>query len=400
MINDTVFSDLLEKSERRKAEVAGLKAKRSLFAELSKPRNLHVGLHGLRGTGKTTLLLQIAREREGSVYVNAEELAVRGISLLDFSAHAVNKGFGDVFIDEIHFLHSWPLELKIMFDRGIRNVFFSGSSGLAIQEHAADLSRRALLFRLPPLSFREFLEMNTGSLMEPLLLEDIIDFEKRRRMITSLLPNGHRFSDYMRFGCFPFWPEHKEDVHAIYMRMLERIVRIDLASLARIDAAYIETVYKLLNTIALSPPDGVSCNFLANQVKRNVPAVEAMILNLTALGLISAVRPFTGGASMVRKEYKYLLAPPFRFVIAKSLGWSFEQVIGGVREDLFVSNTYALAPLYIKTQRERKTPDYRLGNLNFELGPHKYKHETDFYVKDELIIDEKVIPLPIFCMLY
>ncbi len=400
MITDTVFAELFTESEKMKREAAALLKKRNLFDEVKPITGLMVGIYGLRGTGKTTLLLQLANEKENSFYINTENLVFKGISIVEFIEFAEKKGFTSFFIDEIHTYSSWSSELKLLYDRGIRDITFSGSSSLKIQEKAADLSRRALLFYLPPLSFREFLSLAVGAPLEKTVLEDIIDFKKRKELIVRLTPYIRYFDEYMKFGSFPFYISQKDNAYPLYRRIIEKIVRVDLTSTGKIDVDYIDNAYKLINTLAVSNPNEMNYNFLAKQIGRNIYYTEIILHALSEVGFINTVMPLRRGAALLRKEPKFLLAPTFRLTLAQNLGFSFEQVIGGIREDIFTANTYLLNPRYMKTERERKTPDYVINGMSFELGTHKYKCSTDFYVKEQLIIDEKVIPLPLFCMLF
>ncbi|MBI5036371.1 ATP-binding protein [Candidatus Micrarchaeota archaeon] len=358
------------------------------------------GVYGIRGTGKTTLLLQIATGKEDSFYVNAEELVFRSISLVDFAESAKRKGFKSLFIDEIHSSPRWAQELKLMYDRGFHEVYFSGSSGVQIQQEAADLSRRALLFNLPPLSFREFLALGFSVDFDAVPLRNLLDFQKRRELAANIAPHAHRFEEYMRIGTLPIYLENKEHAKELHSRIVERIVRRDLAAVVKIDAEYIESAYKLLNVLALSGANEISFNSIAKNVGRNVHFVMSAVNALTQTELLCAVKPYKKGASLIRKEPKILFAPPFRAALASTSGASFETVVGGTREDIFVSNMRQLEPRYVKTERESKTPDYMVGGKTFEIGSHRYKHATDYYVKDGLTLEHNVVPLPLCCMLY
>lgn len=399
-MNDEMFATLLQESERLKAEAQQLNKRRFLFQELSKKRSLILGIYGLRGTGKTTLLLQLAAEQPESVYVNAEKLVFRSSSISEFVEFAKTKKFSSFYIDEIHTSPNWAQEIKLLYDFGITNIIFSGSSSILIQESAADLSRRALLFYLPPLSFREFLDFVADAKLEKAEISSILDFDKRKKLISAIAPYASHFSEYMRYGSFPFYFAQKADAPALYERITEKIVRTDLSSLERIDSNYISSVYKIINTLVISNPSEITYNALAKQTSRKIYLVEKIISDLSDLGLLHAIMPFKRGASMVRKEKKFLISPPFRLAIGNKLGFTFEQLKGGIREDLFVSNTHFLHPAYVKTDRERKTPDYYMAGKTFELGPHAFKHDTDFYVKDELVVSENAIPLPLLCMLF
>jgi len=402
MINERVFAELFAESERLKKSVGlGTQKTRFLFEKAAKDSGEMTGICGLRGTGKTTLLLQIAAKKKDSIYVNAEELVFRQTTLFDFSEHAKAKGFTNLFIDEVHSVPDWPLQLKLAFDRGNCRIWFSGSSSIRVQEQGADLSRRARLHYLPPLSFREYLWFKHDVELPIIGFDELLDIKKRKAATSSLAPYAQKFYDYARFGSLPACLNHSEaDALELYRRIVERIMRSDLASVGKIDSGYIETAYKLANTIALSSPNEVNYSSLSKQLRRNAYVVDEVLRCLRMVGIVNAVPPFKSGASAVRKEYKLLLAPPFRYVLATTLGQSFEQVIGGIREDIFVANTYMKNPRYVKTERERKTPDYEIDGFTFELGSHKYKHDTDYYVRDELVTDEKTIPLQLFCMLY
>ena len=400
MINDIIFTEMLAESERRKKEVQIYAKKRFLFDQLEEKKNIHIGIYGLRGTGKTVLMLQLANRKENSLYINVENLLFRDISIVEFVTFAEKKGFVNFFIDEIHESSSWAKELKMLYDNGFRSIVFSGSSSIKIQESGADLSRRALLFNLPPLSFREFLEMNFNISIEKVSFEELLNFEKRKEIILKLTPYSQHFEEYMKLGAFPFYIGQKENASALYKRIIDKIVRVDLVSIAKIDINYIENVYKIINILAISNPNEISYSSLSKHIAKDVYTVELVLKSLTAVGFLNAIRPYKKGAALIRKEYKFLISPPFRLTLASSLGYKFEDIVGGVREDVFIANTYQLGPAYIKTDRERKTPDYAISSKTFEVGAHKYKHDSDFYVKDGLSIETNLIPLPVFCLLF
>lgn len=400
MMNDTIYSELFVQSERLKNEVKNLPKRRFLYEDLTKKTNVMCGVYGLRGTGKTTLLLQIAKNKENSLYINAENLAFVGSSIKEAVEFAVKKGMEYFFIDEVHAIPEWPMELKLLYDSGIKDIYFSGSSTIKIQEKAADLSRRAVLFHLPPLSFREFVDLYLDKKIDKVLFDDLLDFNTRKKIIAALAPYERYFEEYMKFGSFPFYFSQKDDAYQMYKNIIEKMVRFDLASVAKIDANYIESIYKVLGLFALTGPNEISKNFISKTIKRNAYTVDTILKGLCDVGMLNPVMPFKKGASVLRKEPKYLLSPPLRLTLGLSYGATYEQIVGGIREDIFILNTLNFNPRYIKTDRESKTPDYIINGISFELGAHRFKHETDYYVKDKLIIDEKIIPLPLFCLFY
>lgn len=400
MINDGIYSELFVESEKLKNNAKQFSKKRFLYGELIRKTKVMCGIYGLRGTGKTTLLLQLANNVTDSLYLNAENLAFKTVGILETVEFAVKKGMKCFFIDEVHVLPDWPVQLKLLYDSGITGIYFSGSSTIKIQEKAADLSRRAILFHLPPLSFREFLDLTLNIKIEKVSLEEVLDYRKRKEIIASIAPYADYFQEYMKFGSFPFYFSQKENAYELYKNIIQKMIRVDLAGVSKIDANYIDTVYKAIWVLTLSGPNEVNKNSLSKVLGRNSYTIETILAGLCEVGILNPVKPFKKGAVLLRKEPKYLISPPLRLTMGMNYGSTYEQLVGGIREDIFVANTQMYDPRYIKTERESKTPDYMLQKKSFELGTHKYKHGTDYYVKDQLIIEENVVPLHLFCLFY
>ena len=137
-----------------------------------------IGLTGPRGVGKTTLILQYLKEnlpRERSLYVTAEDFYFAEHRLLDLADAFVRYGGKYLFIDEIHRYKDWSKELKLMYDYHPElQVVFTGSSVLDIHQGVADLSRRAVMYHMQGLSFREYLNLFHGFDFPVLSFEDIL----------------------------------------------------------------------------------------------------------------------------------------------------------------------------------------------------------------------------------
>jgi len=88
--------------------------------------------------------------------VTAEDFYFADNRLIDLADDFVKRNGKFLFIDEIHKYPDWSKELKLIYDYhpGL-NVVFTGSSVLDIKKGAADLSRRAVMYFLQGLSFRE-----------------------------------------------------------------------------------------------------------------------------------------------------------------------------------------------------------------------------------------------------
>ena len=121
-----------------------------------------VGLLGPRGVGKSTMVLQhILREKESqnALYVSADRSYFAQHTLVEVASDFVKEGGTHLYIDEIHKYPSWSTELKEIYDgHPSLHVVFTGSSVLDLLRGQADLSRRAVMYTMQGLSFREYLE--------------------------------------------------------------------------------------------------------------------------------------------------------------------------------------------------------------------------------------------------
>ena len=138
-----------------------------------------LGIIGPRGVGKTTMLLQhikLHHSLEDTLFVNADDLYFAEHKLFDLASVFYKNGGKHLFIDEVHKYQNWSKELKMIYDYFPDfQVVFTGSSILDIYKGNADLSRRALSYFLPGLSFREYIMLSKGIQILPYSLQDILN---------------------------------------------------------------------------------------------------------------------------------------------------------------------------------------------------------------------------------
>jgi len=171
--------DVLRDTYQRVLAETTLRTYRFLFDTFEVSGRL-VGLVGPRGVGKTTLMLQYIRDRlakkDEAFYASADHIYFNKVSLLEFVRELVaTEGTHLFFFDEVHKYAGWEQELKNIYDSfpAVR-VVFSGSSSLSLTKGSYDLSRRAAMYYLPGLSFREYLNLKTGTNYKALSLESLL----------------------------------------------------------------------------------------------------------------------------------------------------------------------------------------------------------------------------------
>jgi predicted AAA+ superfamily ATPase len=146
--------DFLRETSRRLIESVPIGMHRFLFQRFSMDERL-TGVIGPRGVGKTTLLLQYLRDKQGhpgeAFYASADHLFFNRCSLLEFVREVyVREGTKYFVFDEVHKYRGWQQELKNIHDSYPDvHVAFSGSSSMALQQGGYDLSRRVVIHQLP-----------------------------------------------------------------------------------------------------------------------------------------------------------------------------------------------------------------------------------------------------------
>ena len=145
-----------------------------------------------------------------TLYVTAEDFLFAQNRLTDLADQFVKLGGNNLFIDEIHKYPDWSKELKLIYDyhKNLK-VVFTGSSVLDIKKGTADLSRRAVVYTMQGLSFREYLMFFHQIEVPKFSLEDIVNHQIDVPQIPHPLP---LFADYLKRGYYPFAVEDDFDL--------------------------------------------------------------------------------------------------------------------------------------------------------------------------------------------
>jgi predicted AAA+ superfamily ATPase len=177
---------------------------RYIYAEINWKSRM-IGLTGPRGVGKTTLVLQHIKKSLNpaeTLYVTAEDFYFADNRLIDLADTFVKRGGKYLFVDGIHKYKDWARELKLIYDYHTElNVVFTGSSVLDIKKGASDLSRRAVMYHMQGLSFREYLQLFHQLSVRTYSLEEILEHQVDLPEVKHPLPF---FENYLKKGYYPF----------------------------------------------------------------------------------------------------------------------------------------------------------------------------------------------------
>jgi uncharacterized protein len=402
-MDEKTFSEIVSVSSNivEKAKVGKLrKQSEDIMKNISDLKKGVVIIAGVRGSGKTTILTEIYEKDEDSLFVNAEVILRYGVSLLDFLHYAQTTGSKIYLIDEVHALPNWEKDIKTFYDETKEKIIVSGSSAITLKVKGSELSRRASIYETKPLSFREYLIFKIKKDLPVIKVKDILNGDKRKRMERTIAPYIKYFSSYVQFDALPaaFFEKNKD----VYINIVERTIRYDLAYLREIDSYYIDNTFRAVKVIATSPPGELSYSGLASSLGVGIKLAKEIIRTLEQTGLVYKIPPFGVGKKAIRKEEKILMPLSFRSALCNYYGINIPK--GSLREDFFVQHVNNC--FYLKTGKERRTPDFVVGDYIFEVGgPSKgfeqIKDKKNAYiVKESLGLGKREIPLYLFGFLY
>jgi len=369
------------------------KKRRYLYREIQKiDPEYFVGIKGIRGVGKTVLMLQIAGETKNSVYFSADSSILKPFSLYEIVYSLRNRGFENVFIDEIHKRGNWQEEIKTIYDEREVRIFFSGSSAIDIVYSSADLSRRVVLKELKPISLREFLNIRKGFNIPVYDIKTII--KKKKDLTIKYAECIKFFEEYLEFGGV-LYP--KNGFYEALDNAIRKVIVDDLSALREIDVKYENNVYKFLYFIAKSHPFETNYTKVSKFLETSKTFVIKMVEDLEKAGIIKTVFPCAKKGIDIKREPKIYLTIPIRKYFEKK-GIKIE--IGSLREEFFVNHFSELC--YLKGKKGEKMPDFKLGDTIIEIGgvSKKRYQNPDYIAIDGLNTSENKIPLFLFGFVY
>jgi predicted AAA+ superfamily ATPase len=250
---------LFEISDKRLKNTE-LKFKRYLYDLIDDTERL-IGLTGARGIGKTTILLQKLKTlnlpaHEG-FYASMDDIYFATHRLVDLADEFVKKGGKYMFLDEVHKYETWSIELKNIYDNYPElKVMFTGSSVLEMSKTQGDLSRRAMVYKLETMSFREYLTYEMGLDMEAITISELL--EKHTAIANDLTSNDFKplkyFETFLKYGSYPFSIDNKSGFYEKLRNTITLIIETDLAAAAGIDFSTGLKIKKLLGSISECVP--------------------------------------------------------------------------------------------------------------------------------------------------
>ena len=270
-----------------------------------------IGIKGTRGVGKTTFLLQYAKERYGStdrqcLYVNMNNFYFQGRGIADFAGEFYRHGGKVLLIDQVFKQPDWNHELRQCYDNYPElKIVFTGSSVMRLKEENPELNGIVKSYNLRGFSFREYLNLQTNQQFEPYTLKDIINnHEEITREILSKVSPMKFFADYIHHGFYPFFLEHRNFSENL-LKTMNMMTEVDILLIKQIDLKYLTKIKKLFYLLALEGPKAPNISNLAKDINTSRATVMNYIKNLADARLINLVYPV--GQEFPKKPAKVML---------------------------------------------------------------------------------------------
>ncbi len=287
--------------------------RRSLMDEIDWSHRL-IGIKGTRGVGKTTFLLQYAKEYYGPkdrqcLYVNMNNFYFQGKGIYDFAHEFMVQGGRVLLIDQVFKQPDWSQELrKCYFDLPQLKIIFTGSSVMRLKEENPEIGGIVHSYNLRGFSFREYLNLQAGTNFTAYSLSEIIN--NHEHIIKKILPEvspAKYFNDYLHHGFYPFFLESRNFSENL-LKTMNMMTEVDILLIKQIDLKYLTKIKKLFYLLAVEGIHSPNISQLADQVETSRATVMNYIKYLADARLINII--YKNGGEFPKKPSKVMLHNP------------------------------------------------------------------------------------------
>ena len=270
-----------------------------------------IGIKGTRGVGKSTFLLQYAKEKFGPddrrcLYINMNNFYFQGKGIAEFAGDFAAQGGKVLLIDQVFKQPNWSQELRKCYDNFPNlKIVFTGSSVMRLKEENPELNGIVKSYNLRGFSFREFLNLQTGNNFRPYTLDEIL--QNHEHIIKDILPKVSPlkyFHDYIHHGFYPFFLENRNFSENL-LKTMNMMVEVDILLIKQIELKYLSKIKKLLYLLAVDGPKAPNVSQLANDIQTSRATVMNYIKYLADARLINMVYP--KGEEFPKKPSKIMM---------------------------------------------------------------------------------------------
>lgn len=269
-----------------------------------------IGIKGTRGVGKTTFLLQYAKEHFGTdrscLYINLNNFYFQQRGFADFAGEFLKRGGKVLLIDQVFKYDDWSHELRTCYDKyPSLHIVFTGSSVMRLKEENPELNGIVKSYNLRGFSFREYLNLYTNNEFPAYSLDDIIsNQEKIAKSILSKVRPLDYFQSYLHHGFYPFFLE-KRNYSENLLKTMSMMIEVDILLIKQIELKYLSKIKKLLYMLAMNGPGAPNISLLAKEIQTSRATVMNYIKYLADARLINMI--YEEGDDFPKKPAKIVM---------------------------------------------------------------------------------------------
>ena len=270
-----------------------------------------IGIKGTRGVGKTTFLLQYAKEKfdvndRRCLYINMNNFYFQGRGIADFAGDFEDRGGRVLLIDQVFQQPNWSRELRKCYDLYPElNIVFTGSSVMRLKEENPELNGIVRSYNLTGFSFREFLNQQTGNDFKSYTLEEMLT--NHENIVKQILPKvspAEHFHNYLHHGYYPFFLEHRNFSENL-LKTMNMMTEVDILLIKQIELKYLTKIKKLFYLLAVDGPKAANISHLAHDIQTSRATVMNYIKYLSDARLINMIYPV--GHDFPKKPSKVMM---------------------------------------------------------------------------------------------
>lgn len=265
-------------------------------------------------------------------------------------------------------------------------IVFTGSPVLDILKGSSDLSRRAIIYNLQGLSFREYLKLFHNLDSDVYSLEQIVRNEVKLKDIAHPLP---LFNDYLKRGYYPFGLENEMEIRL--GQIIVQTLETDIPQYANLNVGTSRKLKRLLSIIAESVPFKPNFSKISGIIDVSRNSLDDYFAYMEKAGMISQLRSETSGIRELGKVDKVYLDNTN--IIYNLVG--DKSNTGNIRETFFYNQMRLNNEIKASEKADFVVNDYTLeiGGKNKQQSQIE-KDGKSFIVKDDIEFGYlNVIPL-------
>ena len=287
--------DVLIKSYKKLIESSKPLVKRGLFDEIDWDSRF-IGIKGTRGIGKTTLLLNYAKEFHHAdktcLYVNLNNFYFTNNTLNSFTDEFYKTGGKTLLLDQINKYPNWANELQYCHETfSDLKIIFTCSPILELKAPDSPIKDAVDEYNLEGFSFREYLNYVTGKKFRPYTLEEILHRHELlvEEILDEVKPLAY-FNDYLHQGFYPFFLENENLFSETLLKTINLILEIDVTYLNQVEIKYFYKIKKLLYLLGNIAPNSPNVSKLSQETGLSRATVMHYLYYLKSAKLIGLLK--------------------------------------------------------------------------------------------------------------